>query len=219
VPLLLLDLDDTLLDRAGAFREWGRQFLREAGAPDYDLEWLLSIDADGMASEWDLAEALRSRYGLRASPIDIVEAVRYGILEQMRLDPLLACALQIAAGAGWMPVVITNGETEQQEAKLRTTGLDRYLAGWVISEAAGVSKPNPRIFALTAERARARLATTWMVGDSPEIDIQGAAAVGIRSVWLHRGRVWQEPRFAPTCTADSAIAAISAVLAAPGGRP
>lgn len=214
MPLLLLDLDDTLLDRAGAFRSWGREFLKEVGAPDYDLEWMLSVDADGMMSEWDLAEALRARYRLRAPAVDVVEAIRYGILDRLRLDPLLACALRIAAGAGWRPVVVTNGETAQQEAKLRSTGLDRYLAGWVISEAAGVSKPNPRIFTLTAERARARLATAWMVGDSPEADIQGAAAAGIRSVWLHRGRPWSEQRFAPTQTAESAIAAISTVLAA-----
>lgn len=214
MPLLLLSLDDTLLDRSGAFRGWGQEFLRSVGAPEYDLDWLLSVDADGMGSHWDVAEAVRDRYHLRTSAIDIVESIRHGVLQRLRLAAPLACALRIAAIAGWMPVVVTNGETAQQETKLRKTGLDRHLAGWVISEAVGVSKPNPRIFAIAAERARARLATAWMVGDSPEADIQGAAAVGVRSVWLHRGRPWQETRFAPTRTCDCAIGAISAIMAA-----
>ena len=61
---------------------------------------------------------------------------------------------------------------------MRRTGLDRYVADWVISEEAGVSKPNPRIFALAAERARMRLRGAWVIGDSPEADIGGAAAAG-----------------------------------------
>jgi putative hydrolase of the HAD superfamily len=83
----------------------------------------------------------------------------------------------------------------------------------VISEEAGVSKPNPRIFALAARRVRMPLRGAWMVGDSPEADIGGATAVGLPSVWLHRGRRWPDTRFAPTRTADGLIAAVAAVLA------
>lgn len=213
MPLLLLSLDDTLVDRAGAFRAWGVEFLGQIGAPDYDLDWLLSVDADGMGSPWDIAEGLRGRYSLHDRAIDLVEHIRDGIMERLRLDPLVACALGIAEDAGWVPVVVTNGESHQQEAKLRRTGLDRYLADWVISEEAGVRKPNPRIFAIAAERARVRLTGAWMIGDSPEADIGGAAAVGLRSVWLHRGRTWHERRYAPTRTVDGVIAAIAEVVA------
>ncbi|MEV6925738.1 HAD-IA family hydrolase [Dactylosporangium sp. NPDC051485] len=213
MPLLLLGLDDTLLDRAGAFRAWACEFLVRIGAPEYDLEWLLSVDADGIGSAWDVAEGLRERYGLRYSAIDLVEEIRGAVMERMRLDPLTACALAIAEDSGWVPVCVTNGESRQQEAKLRKTGLDRYLADWVISEEAGVRKPNPRIFAIAAERARMRLGGAWLIGDSPEADIGGADAAGVNSVWLHRGRRWSEPRYAPTRTADGMIAAIAEVMA------
>lgn len=214
MPLLLLSLDDTLLDRAGAFRQWATDFLGRIDAPPYDMDWLLSVDADGMTSTWDVAEALRDRYGLRVGALDLVESIRDGIMQRLRLDPLVACALAIAEDAGWVPVVVTNGETHTQEAKLRRTGLDRYVAEWVISEEVGVRKPNPRIFSIAAERARMRLSSAWIIGDSPEADIGGAAAAGVRSVWLHRGRAWQEYRYAPTATADGAIAAVAEVLAA-----
>jgi putative hydrolase of the HAD superfamily len=209
---LLLSLDNTLIDREGAFRAWGQDFLQQIGAPDYDLDWLLSVDADGMTPSWDLADAIQDRYRLRIPAIDLVNIVREGLLERMRLDPLAACALGIAEDAGWVPVVVTNGEARLQEEKLRRTGLDRYLAAWVISEEAGARKPNPRIFGIAAERARVRLSGAWVIGDAPEADIGGAEAIGAPSIWLRRGRTWQEPRFTPTCTVNTAIEALAVVL-------
>jgi putative hydrolase of the HAD superfamily len=83
----------------------------------------------------------------------------------------------------------------------------------VISEQAGVSKPNPRIFALAAQRVRMRLGGAWVVGDSPEADIGGAAAMGLPSVWLHRGRDWMDNRFAPTAVVGNVIQGLSAIMA------
>jgi putative hydrolase of the HAD superfamily len=212
VPLLFLGLDDTLLDRAGAFEGWAAAFLGKVGAPEYDLDWLRSVDADGLASFWDVAEALRDRYRLRAPAIDLMEDVRDGVLERLYLDPLVACALGIAENAGWRPVIVTNGPAALQEAKLRRTGLDRHVAGWVISEEAGVRKPNPRIFAIAADRARMRMNGAWIVGDSPEADIGGAATLGLPSVWLRRGRPWQQARYEPTRSADGPIEALAVVM-------
>ncbi|MCL7455794.1 HAD family hydrolase [Micromonospora echinofusca] len=214
MPLLLLDLDNTLLDRAGPFRAWGERFLAGVGAPPADIDWLLSIDADGLTDRWDVADAVRDRYRLRIPSIDLVEELHDCVVADVRLDPLVACALRIADGAGWTPVVVSNGAVRQQEAVIRRTGLDRFVADWVISEEVGVSKPNPRIFALAARRVRLPLRGAWVVGDGPEVDIGGAAAVGLPSVWLHRGRSWVDSRFAPTRTADGVIAAVAAVLAA-----
>ncbi|MEV8507191.1 HAD family hydrolase [Actinoplanes sp. NPDC051475] len=216
MPLVFLALDDTLLDRSGAFRLWAKGFLDEIAAPHEDLDWLLSVDADGLTSRWDLADLIRDRYQLDVPSIDLLEELHEGPLAYERLDPLVACALQIAGDAGWVPVVVTNGPHEQQESRIRRTGLDRYIADWVISEQAGVSKPNPRIFALAAQRVRMRLSGAWIVGDSPEADIGGAAAMGLPSVWLHRGREWIDNRFAPTRVVGNVIQGLSAIMA--GGK-
>src|SRR6201986_3545717 len=140
-------LDDTLLDRSGAFRLWAKGFLDEIAAPKDDLEWLLSCDADRLPPRWDLAELIRDRYQLAIPSIDILEELHEGPLASEKLDPLVGCALQIAGDAGLVPVVVTNGQAEVQESRIRRTGLDRFVADWVISERAGVIKPNPRIFA------------------------------------------------------------------------
>ena len=213
MPLVFLALDDTLLDRSGAFRLWAEGFLEEIKAPPADLDWLLSVDADGLTSRWDVADAIRDRYELGIPSIDLLEELHEGPLAFERLDPLVACALQISRDAGWVPVVVTNGPAERQENRIRRTGLDRYVAAWMISEQAGVSKPNPRIFALAAQRVRMRLGGAWVVGDSPEADIGGAAAMGLPSVWLHRGREWVDNRYAPTRVVGNVIQGLSAVMA------
>jgi putative hydrolase of the HAD superfamily len=214
VPLLFLSLDNTLLDRAGAFRAWAKGFLAEIGAPDDDIAWLNALDADGMTATWDLADAIRDRYRLAMPAIDVVDAIRDGLLAHLRLDPLVAFALRIAANAGWVPIVVTNGESRVQRDKLRRTGLDEHIAVAVISDEVGVRKPNPRIFAIAAERVGRRIRGSWLIGDSPEVDIAGADALGIPSVWLQRGRRWPQRRYAPTRTCDGFIEAVAQVMAA-----
>lgn len=212
VPLLLLDLDNTLLDRESAFRAFASTLLADIGAPASDLDWLIAADNDGLTSRYEVADALRLRYSLAATVVEIVEALHEGVVAHSRLDPLVACAVQIAGNAGWVPVIVTNGATRQQEAKIRMTGLDRYVAEWVISEEAGVRKPDNRIFEIAADRARMGLRGAWMIGDSPSADIAGATGLGLPSVWLHRGRRWTEPRFQPTAAAPTLVAAVATVL-------
>lgn len=217
MPLLFLSLDNTLLDRAGAFRAWARSFLAEIGVPESEVDWLDMADADGLTSAWDLADAIRDRYRLRRRPIDLVEEIREGLLTHLRLDPLVAFALQIAADAGWLPVVVTNGETQVQLEKLIRTGLVRRIAAYVISDDVGVRKPNPRIFSIAADRVGRRLSGAWLIGDSPEVDIAAANALGIPSAWIRRGRPWSDDRFAPTMQCDGLIEAVAAVLATKTG--
>jgi putative hydrolase of the HAD superfamily len=102
----------------------------------------------------------------------------------------------------------------QQELKLRRTGLASELSGWVISEAAGVKKPSPRIFQLAAAAVAASLEGAWVVGDSALADIADADGLGLRSAWLHRGRAWLEDGFAPTTIADSCPHAIRQLIEA-----
>lgn len=47
MPLLLLDLDNTLIDRDAAFRDATAAFLSAQGLPDTDLAWVTTVDAGG----------------------------------------------------------------------------------------------------------------------------------------------------------------------------
>jgi putative hydrolase of the HAD superfamily len=56
----------------------------------------------------------------------------------------------------------------------------------VVSEEAGASKPDPRIFEIALARAGCAAEEAVMVGDSWTNDILGARAAGIRAIWFDR---------------------------------
>jgi putative hydrolase of the HAD superfamily len=217
VPLLLVDLDNTLIDRAGAFGRWAREFASARGGSAADAQWLVAADRDGLEPRERLAAIISERFGLDdRGEAGLVAELRGGLVRQVIPDGVVAGALRDARAAGWVPFVVTNGTVEQQERKLRHTSLDREVAGWVISEGAGIRKPDPGIFQLAAARAEQSLEGAWMIGDSAEADIGGARNAGLPSVWLHRGRPWPLAAFQPDHIADSFPSAVRVVLAAGG---
>ncbi|HTZ87424.1 MAG TPA: HAD family hydrolase [Solirubrobacteraceae bacterium] len=82
--------------------------------------------------------------------------------------------------------VVTNGEGEPQRAKLARIGLHEHFATVVASGEEGVAKPEAEIFALACERLGADPEQTAHVGDRLDLDAEGAAAAGLRGVWLDR---------------------------------
>ncbi|OPX12952.1 HAD family hydrolase [Mycobacterium sp. AT1] len=210
MPLLLLDLDNTLVDRAAAFLRWAERFVVARGG---DVDWLVDADADGYEPRARLAERIRSQYLLDDSAFSSLQAdLDAGMADDLVLDPAVPMGLTRARNAGWVPAVVTNGRVVQQERKLSVTGLDRLVETWVISEAVGAKKPDPEIFRAVARRTGLSLDGAWMIGDSATADIGGANSILIDSVWLHRGRSWIEDRYQPTFVANDCVEAIDYVV-------
>ena len=106
---------------------------------------------------------------------------------------------------------MTNGSAVQLQ-KITATGLDRFVDVVCISEVEGHHKPDVRLLEIAAERARETFDGAWLVGDDPERDIGAAAAAGIGSVWLHRGRSWPLDECKPTAEADCFALAVEVVI-------
>ena len=81
--------------------------------------------------------------------------------------------------------IVTNNFVEEQRAKLGDCGLDPLVDFMVTSEETGLAKPDPGIFHAALERNGSRAEESVMVGDSWEIDVEGALAAGIRPVWFN----------------------------------
>ena len=209
----LVDLDNTLVDRAGAVERWAREFASARGGDDGDAQWLVAADRDGLEPRERFAGMIAERFGLGARDEGAMLAeLRGGLVRQLVTDDAVNRALRRARAAGWAPFVVTNGTVAQQERKLRHTGLDREVAGWVVSEAAGLRKPDPAIFRHAAAQAGNSLDGAWMIGDSAQADIGGARSAGLPGVWLHRGRPWPLSAFEPDHVADSFPHAVDIVL-------
>jgi putative hydrolase of the HAD superfamily len=217
VPLLLVDLDNTLIDRAGAFDRWAREFVSARDGNAEDARWLVAADRDGFEPRERLAAMIGQRFGLGTKDeTGLLAELRGGLVRQIVPDDAVIHALRHARAAGWLPFVVTNGTVAQQERKLRHTGLEREVAGWVISEGVGIRKPDPAIFRLAAARAGLPLDGAWMIGDSAEADINGARNAGLRGIWLHRGRPWPLIACEPSHVADSFPQAVDIVVAVGG---
>jgi putative hydrolase of the HAD superfamily len=82
--------------------------------------------------------------------------------------------------------IVSNGSSEQQKAKLRQTGILHCFSVVLISEQAGVAKPDPGIFLAACGQAQCAPADAIHVGDRFELDARPSHAIGMRAVWLDR---------------------------------
>lgn len=210
--LLLVDLDNTLVDRASAFNLWANDFVRSLGGPDSEAAWLIAADRDGYEPRESLALAIRERFGTDLSINALVETLLYDHVGLMTMDPATTGALRRARNFGWRIGVVTNGTTAQQTLKIQTVGLGPHVDAVVISEAERIKKPDPAIFHIAADRLGVGLAGGWMIGDHPTADIAGGRAAGLKTGWVSRGKEWPGEMAAPDLSAGTAAEVIDAVI-------
>jgi len=213
-PLALFDLDNTLVDRQGAFERWARGFVADHGLPAEAVPCLLDLDADGFASRQTVFDGVRERFALTGTTESLVVAYRREYPASFVPDPRVRSALTRLREHGWRTGVVTNGPPSQRD-KLERAGLVDLLDGWCISDEVGVAKPDRRIF----DEARRLCAapdggdgTVWMVGDTAVPDIAGGRGAGLRTIWMHRGRTWDADAYRPDAQAGSIAEAVEVLL-------
>jgi FMN phosphatase YigB (HAD superfamily) len=179
--LACFDLDNTLIDRDGAFLAWARWWVDRSGLGEEAVEWLVAHDNGGFTPRPELFAGLRSRFGLTASVDQLVDAYdhehpSFTWVEQSVLDGLASLRT-----AGWCVAVVTNGGVVQQSRKLEHTKIADAVDYCCISQAAGVRKPDRRIFEIVADHTGATL-DGWMVGDHPSYDIAGGKNAKLNTI-------------------------------------
>ncbi|MFC5665440.1 HAD family hydrolase, partial [Kitasatospora misakiensis] len=182
-PLLLIDLDHTLVERDGGPDAWTPAFCATHGLPPEAAPTVFTLlRADRSPTGF---ARIAAHYGLPHTGATLwanhvtQEAARTHLL------PGVPEALATLRAAGWTIAVVTNGSTDIQRAKLTRTGLLPAVDAVCVSEEAGARKPDPAIFHLAATRlGRTLTPTDWMVGNNPATDLRGAHATGLRSIWI-----------------------------------
>ena len=218
--LLLLDLDNTLIDRAGAFAQWARLFAGEVGAragwepgsPEVReaADWIVAADRGGYRPKPELAAAVIERFGLDLTVDRLAERIVYEFVEFVHPYPGVPERLARFSAEGTTLVIVTNGPVEQQSRKLRRTGVDAHVSAVVISEGFGAKKPHPSIFGEAMRRGGGTPADTWMAGDDVTADIEGARALDIRTAWIGHGRAWPHA-WRPSIAAETPVEALDAI--------
>ncbi|WP_433169492.1 HAD family hydrolase [Kribbella sp. CA-247076] len=192
--LACFDLDNTLIDRDGAFVAWARWWVGRAGLGEDAVAWLVAHDNGGFRAREALFGGFRDAFGVRSSVEELVAAYDvehppFTWVEQAVLDGIASLRT-----AGWRVAVVTNGNVVQQTAKLEHTGIAGAVDYCCISQAAGVRKPDARIFSVAAEGAGVTLDGGWMVGDHPSYDVAGGINAGLRTIRIGRNHQVETPR-------------------------
>jgi putative hydrolase of the HAD superfamily len=203
VRAVLFDLDDTLFDH----RQCARAALSELHQAHPPLHSCAFADFERMHSrfleelhqrvltgELELNEARRQRFRrlFEAAGVTVDEelvaraAATYRDGYQRVRQPI-AGAVRLLGLVRQQALVgiVSNNLLEEQRDKLRHCGLAEHVDALIVSEEAGMSKPDPGIFSIALHRLGRRADEAVMVGDSWAADVIGALEAGIRPIWFN----------------------------------
>lgn len=103
-------------------------------------------------------------------------------------DPYPGVRESLAHLADRFPLgLVTNGNSDIQRRKLARSGLEEYFKTVVVSGDVGLQtlKPDPAPFERALKSIGANPQNAVMVGNDPVNDIQGAASLGMKTIWVN----------------------------------
>jgi putative hydrolase of the HAD superfamily len=114
------------------------------------------------------------------------------------LFPDTTDVLDYLTAKGYQLHLITNGFEKTQHSKLQYSGLLPYFRHMITSESSNSLKPEREIFEFALAKTGAALSESIMIGDSLEVDIEGAMGVGMDQVHVNYSSAPQDIK--PTYT-------------------
>lgn len=200
-PVILFDLDGTLVDHASAARAGAISFGRAHGVPGSDdhlaarwkeIEdrWFAAFERGELTHIGQRVERAREFLGE-----DLAEEEALGLYDEYlaayrgawRAFADAPGVLDRALAAGRRVGVFTNGSPEMQGAKLERTGLRRDAVRLLATTELGAPKPQPESYRLAlAAMGVARAGDCLMVGDNRRNDVEKPREAGMCAVYLDR---------------------------------
>lgn len=197
---ILLDVDNTLLDFDAAERKALADMLAEYSLP-HDAEAcavyhrvnreLWNSLAKGQINKNKLFQIRFARF------MQAMALPDNGKSQAMndRYEELLATHADVIPGAlnaleelseVATLAVVSNGATAVQEARIRDSGVERYMDGIYISEKIGAAKPLPKLYEhVLRDLGITNRTRVLMVGDDLLADIKGGQNAGLDTCWVN----------------------------------
>ena len=174
IKRLFFDLGSTLIDESECAEYRTRELLRQRGAPCREvLERRMA----------ELAAQNRMPYKDAAREFGL-ETVKWPLHLEKVYDgvPRLLEALSKKYRLG----VIAN-QSAGTEQRLEKYGIRQYFDLIISSAEIGFSKPDLKIFEIALDKAGCTSSETYMIGDRLDNDIESAAQLGMRTIWVRQG--------------------------------
>ena len=113
-----------------------------------------------------------------------LEAHRDSVFGSLEMKPDCISTLQGLRERGLYLCIVSNIDNDMLDPLVTREGLDQYLHHWTSSETAQSCKPHRGFFEQCLRQSGLAAPDVLFVGDSPEHDIDGAAAVGMRTALI-----------------------------------
>jgi len=183
---IVFDLDDTLYPyrafvRSG-FRAVACRLVADRGIPPAAvLRVLRRALANGRRGQ-ELQE-LCARFELPESLVGSLADMIREHTPSLRLPRETAQVLRTLR-RGWMLGVLTNGEPHVQRRKVAALGVEGLVDAVLFATECGdrSGKPAPSAFRAALDRLNVKAESAVFVGDDPRTNIEGAAAVGMKTI-------------------------------------
>jgi putative hydrolase of the HAD superfamily len=231
-PVILLDLDDTILRYSAVADECWEHVCAHFAARLGNVSKDDLMAAITRYASWYWSDRERHRTGrldMQRARRDVVRAAfaqlhleglsvadeladRFTTLREEWVRPFDGAREALAAfrDRGARLGLLTNGSAEFQRRKIERFDLARFFEVILIEGELGFGKPDHRVFCQALAALSAIPSETWMIGDNLEWDIAPAQQLGIVDVWVdHAGTgLPSDSAITPTHT----VAALAALI-------
>jgi HAD superfamily hydrolase (TIGR01549 family) len=134
---------------------------------------LLIVDSSDLESARIIAAQMNNEYMRRCN-------------EEVPLFADSRAALEAMAKRGMPLVLVTNGPSDGQRAKLKQLDIESFFTAILVSSEIGFAKPSAEIFQMAAESLGVSPPELLMIGDSVRDDYHGALQAGCQAILLDR---------------------------------
>ncbi|SEB56166.1 HAD family hydrolase [Paenibacillus sp. GP183] len=197
IKAILFDLDNTILDRTSTFNNFINSFLKtyfdhfEMKQEIFDR--IIYLDQDGYKDKQELFSELLEELPWELKPLK-TELLDFYSTEYVKNAVLMEHAREIVQHLRkkYKTGLITNGKTVIQYGKIDQLEIRNDFDLIIVSEEAGIKKPDPKIFELALRKLELSPEQCIFIGDHPVNDIEGAAKIGMKTIWMKVNQPWKD---------------------------
>ncbi|MVO98074.1 HAD family hydrolase [Paenibacillus lutrae] len=185
---VLFDLDGTLLDRNlsllhFADAQYDSLFTTYAEDKQVFINRFIELDQRGYVWKDKVYQHLIEEYRLPYTWEELLDDYLNGFPKYAVSFPHTLPLLESLKKKGYKLGMITNGFKDFQSANIDALGIRSCFHDILISEQAGLRKPDPAIFRMAAERLQIKLDNCVYIGDHPVNDVAASRYAGMRGIW------------------------------------
>ncbi len=176
-----------------------------------EYSWTLTL-AGHYADFWTLTERALDYAFARVPSVD--RALRPHLLDAYRrLDafPDAPRALAELKSRGLRLAILSNGSPDMLRAAVHASGIGGLLDAVLSIDAIRAYKPRPQVYALATDRFGVSAREIVFVS-SNRWDVMGAAAFGLRPVWVNRAQMPDEYAEQPPAGTVSSLSELSSLV-------